>query len=48
MQSGSDLADLGAEEFTVALETHLAAAEQISHSRDRLLGIGSARANGKN
>jgi hypothetical protein len=41
------LANLGAEEFAVALEANFSAAEKISHRRDRLLGVASARTNGE-
>jgi hypothetical protein len=41
------LADFGAEEFAVALETHLSAAEEISHCRDRLFGIAGAGTDGE-
>ena len=42
------LANLGAEEFAVALEAQPAAAEQVGHSRDRLLGVGGARTDSEN
>jgi len=42
------LANFGAEEFAVALEAHPAAAEQVGHSRDRLLGVGGARTDSEN
>jgi hypothetical protein len=45
--TSSDLANLGAEELSVALEAHLSAAKQISHGRDRLLGIAGAGTNGE-
>ena len=43
----SDLANLGAKEFAVALQAHFSAAEKISYGCDCLFGIAGARTNGK-
>ena len=42
------LANFRAKEFSVALELHLSAAEEISNSCDRLLGVGGAGADSEN
>jgi hypothetical protein len=41
------LADLGAEKFAVALKLYFSAAEQISHSRNGLLGVAGAGTDGE-
>jgi hypothetical protein len=44
----ASLANFGAQEFAVALETDFAAAQEIGHCRDSFLGIFSAGADGEN
>jgi hypothetical protein len=42
------LANLGARETAVVLNTHLAAAQQVSHCRHGFLGVLGARTHSKN
>jgi hypothetical protein len=45
--ANDSLANLGAEEFAVALETYLSAAEKVSHGCYCLLGVGGAGTHGE-